>query len=331
MNIDLASALNTPGFVNEYARKSVYGLEMSADEKELDAAIQDHWKEIGRSGFDKDQEIAALIRRAVTPEVVMPAGELLSRMFNEGAIGEFDDTDYEVGPKNTLVAYEAILGGNVKKSYIDHSRLSPTWKSLQVRTEITYQELRRNGYKNVANMVNWAREAFEIKRVSMVLAAISAAITSGAANYINETSTSPTDTSMAALSLYLHDVSDGSAPIAFGLSKYIQTIGNLTNVNTNKTDVEKGLWNSTGFVKDYAGVELIGFSAQKKFPDSTTVVPDKTLFGVAGKIGNLDMRGELNVYETPDNNEEKLTLKLNGYTFGYCITDITKAAKVVIA
>jgi hypothetical protein len=331
MNIDLASALNMPGFVNEYSRKSVYGLEMSAEERELDAALQDHWKDIGRSGFDKDHELAALIMRTVTPEIVTPAGELLSRMFNEGSIGEFDDTDYEVGPKNTLVPYEAILGGNVKKSYIDHSRLTPTWKSLQIRTEISYQELRRNGYKNVANLVNWAREAFEVKRVALVFAALSAAISSGAANYINETSTAPTDTSMAALQLYLSEVSDGSAPIAFGLNKYIQAVGNLTNVNTNKTDVEKGLWNSTGYVKNYAGVELIGFSALKKFPDNTTVVPDKTLFGVAGKIGNLDMKGELNVYETPDNDSEKLTIKMNGYTFGYCITDITKVAKMVIA
>lgn len=331
MNIDFASALEIQGFFNKYAQHKVYGVELSAEEKELDAAVKDYWKEVGKSGFDRDQELAALIRRVVTPEVVMPAGELLSRMFNEGSVGEFDDVNYETSPENDLVAHEAIIGGNVDKSYIDFTRTTPTWKSLQVETEIPYQELRRNDYKTVANLVNWAKEALEMKRVSMVLTALSAAITGGAANYINEAGTNPTDTSMAALSLYLHDVSDGSAPIAAGLSKYIQAVGNLTNTNTNKTDMEKSMWNRTGFVKDYAGVELIGYSGQKKFPDGTTVVPDKTLFGVAGKIGNLDMRGELNVYETPDNNREVLSLKLNGYTFGYAFTNILKAAKMVIA
>jgi hypothetical protein len=126
-------------------------------------------------------------------------------------------------------------------------------------------------------------------------------------------------------------VSDGSAPISFGLNKYIQAIGNLTNVNTNKTDAEKSMWNKTGFVKDYAGVELIGYSGQKKFADNTTVVPDKVLFGAAGKVGNLDMRGELRVYETLDNNKEKVDIKMNGYTFGWAFTDLSKAAKVVIA
>lgn len=331
MNLDFASALDRPGFATDWARKVVYNMELSSDEKEMNAAADDYWKQVGRTGFDKDCALAALIMRTVTPEVVLPAGELLSRLFNEGSVGEFDDVDYEVGPKNTLVAHEAILGGNVDKSYIDHSRLTPTWKPLQIETAIMYQDLRRGGYKNVANLVNWAREAFEQKRVALILAALSGAILNGAANYINEGGTSPTDTSMAALALYLDDVSDGSAPVAFGLNKYIHAIGNLTNVNTNKTDTEKGMWNKTGVVQFYAGVELMGYSGQKKFPDGTTVVPNNVLFGAAGKVGNLDMRGDLRVFETPDNNKEKLDIKMNGYTFGYVFTDITKAAKMVIA
>lgn len=331
MNLDFASALERPGFINDWARKIVYNIDLSAEEKEMNAAADDYWKEVGKTGFDEGHALAALIRRSITPDVVMPAGEMLSRMFVEGSIGEFDDADYEVGAKNSLQAHEAIVGGNVDKSYIDHSRVAATWKSLQIETAIMYQDLRRGGYKNVANLVNFGREAFEMKRVSLVLAALSAAITSGAANYINETGTLPTDTSMGALSLYLHDISDGSAPIAFGLNKYIQAAGNLTNVNTNKTDVEKGLWNKTGFIKDYAGVELIGYSGQKKFADNTTIVPDHVLFGAAGKVGNLDMRGELRVYETLDNNKEKIDIKMNGYTFGWALTDLAKAAKVVIA
>lgn len=330
MNLDFASILERPGFINDWARKVQYNIELSADEKEMNAAADAFWKEVAATG-DQNKELAALLRRSITLDTVEPAGELLSRLFNEGSVGEFDDVSYEVQPKNTLQAHDAVVGGNVDASYIDHKLLSPTWKPLQIETYISLQDLRKGGYRNVANLVNFAREAFELKRVSYVLAALSAAITNGSANYIAESGATPTDTSMGSLSLYLNDVSDGSAPVAFALSKYIQAIGNLTNTNTNKTDVEKGLWNSTGFVKEYAGVELMPYSGQKKLADGTTVIPDKTVFGAAGKIGNIDMRGELVVLQDTDINKQKLHLILSNFVFGWAFTDLSKAAKIVIA
>lgn len=330
MNFDFASALERPGFINDWARKVQYNIELSADEKEMSKAADAFWKEVASVG-DQNKELAALLRRSITLDTVEPAGDLLSRLFNEGSVGEFDDVSYEVQPKNTLQAHDAVIGGNVDASYIDHSLLTPTWKPLQVETYISLQDLRKGGYRNVANLVNFAREAFELKRVSYILAALSAAITNGSANYIAEAGANPTDTSMGALSLYLNDVSDGSAPVAFALSKYIQAVGNLTNTNTNKTDVEKGLWNSTGFVQEYAGIELMRYSGQKKLADGSTIIPDKTVFGAAGKIGNIDMRGELVVLEDLDINKEKLHLKLNNFVFGWTFTDLSKAAKIVIA
>lgn len=330
MNLDFASILERPGFINDWARKVQYNIELSADEKEMNAAADAFWKEVAATG-DQNKELAALLRRSITLDTVEPAGELLSRLFNEGSVGEFDDVSYEVQPKNTLQAHDAVVGGNVDASYIDHKLLSPTWKPLQIETYVSLQDLRKGGYRNVANLVNFAREAFELKRVSLVLADLSAAITNGNPNYIAEATAAPTDTSMGALSLYLNDVSDGSAPIAFALSKYVQAVGNLTATNTNKTDVEKGLWNSTGFVKEYAGIELMPYSGQKKLADGTTIIPDKTVFGAAGKIGNIDMRGELVVLEDTDINKEKLHLKLNNFVFGWAFTDLSKAAKIVIA
>lgn len=330
MNLDFASILERPGFINDWARKVQYNIELSADEKEMNAAADAFWKEVAATG-DQNKELAALLRRSITLDTVEPAGELLSRLFNEGSVGEFDDVSYEVQPKNTLQAHDAVIGGNVDASYIDHKLLSPTWKPLQIETYISLQDLRKGGYRNVANLVNFAREAFELKRVSYVLSALSAAITNGSANYIAESGANPTDTSMGSLSLYLNDVSDGSAPVAFALSKYIQAIGNLTNTNTNKTDVEKGLWNSTGFVKEYAGVELMPYSGQKKLADGTTIIPDKTVFGAAGKVGNIDMRGELVVLQDTDINKQKLHLILSNFVFGWAFTDLSKAAKIVIA
>lgn len=330
MNMDFASILERPGFINDWARKVQYNVELSADEKEMNKAADAFWKEVASTG-DQNKEIAALLRRAITLDTVEPAGELLSRLFNEGTVGEFDDVSYEIQPKNTLHAHDAIIGGNVDASYIDHKLLTPTWKPLQIETYISLQDLRKGGYRNVANLVNFAREAFELKRVGYVLAALSAAITNGNANYIAEAGANPTDTSMSSLSLYLNDVSDGSAPVAFALSKYIQAVGNLTNTNTNKTDVQKGLWNTTGFVKEYAGVELMPYSGQKKLADGTTIVPDKTIFGAAGKIGNIDMRGELVVLQDTDINKQKLHLILSNFVFGWAFTDLSKAAKIVIA
>ena len=49
---------------------------------------------------------------------------------------------------------------------------------------------------------------------------------------INEATSAPTETSAKALALYLHDVSDGNAPLVFGLNKYIQGIAGLTGATS---------------------------------------------------------------------------------------------------
>lgn len=331
MNTEFASIIEQPGFVSDWARKVVYNCELSAEEKEMNTAADAYWKEVGRTGVDKNQELAALLTKTITPDVVTAPGELLGRMFNEGTIGEFDDTRVESMPKNTLIAHEATIGGNVDASYVDHSVLTPTRKSLAIETYIPYQEIRRGGYKSVANYVNWAREAFEMKRVAMVMTAVSAAIGSGSANYINEASTAPTDTSMLALALYLADMVEDGSPFAFGLNKYIQAVANLDKADKNKTDTEKSMWFSKGFLPFYSGVALLGYSGQKLLADGSYQVPNNTIIGVAGKIGTLETVGSLNVYETMDNDKEQIHLKMNGYTFAYCIADATKVAKIVIA
>jgi hypothetical protein len=329
--IEFSQMLEDPQGGAEWARKVTYNCELSAAESEMNAAADALWKEIGRTGFDRNHDLSALMTKVITPDVVTAPGELLSRMFNEGTIGEFDDTHVEVMPKNTLTAHESVIGGNVDASYMDHSIVVPTRKSLAIETYIPYQELRRGGYKNVANYLNWAREAFEMKKVSLVMAAVSAAIGSGSDNYINESSAAPTDTSMLALALYLHDMVEDGSPFAFGLNKYIQAVANLDKADKNKTDTEKSMWFSKGFIPFYSGVALLGFSGQKLLADGSYQVPNNTIIGVAGKIGTLETIGSLNVYETMDNDKEQIHLKMNGYTFSYAIADATKVAKIVIA
>ncbi len=330
MTSEFAARLEQPKYIAEWAMRNAYGLELSAEDRDMNAATDEFIKNIGRTGLDRDHEIAQLFTRALSPEVVNAPGEILSRMFDEGSIGEFDDKRIEYLPSNTLKAHEATVGGNVDASFIDHSVITPTTKFLQIETNIPMQELRRGGYKTVATYVNFAREAFEQKKVSTIMTAIAAAITSGD-NFINEGSTAPTDTSMAALALYLIDKSEGEVPFAFGLNKYIQAISNLSVANVNKTDVQKSMWFNSGFLTKYSGIDLIGFSAQKLLADGSYMVPNNTLIGVAGKIGTLDMKGDLRILEREDIDSEKIFLKMTGYQYSYAITDITKAAKMAIA
>lgn len=330
MNTEFASRLEQPGYVAEWASKIIYNRELSAEDKEMNVVADAFVKEIGRTGYDRDHEIAELFTRALTPDVVNAPGEILSRMFVEGTIGEFDDKRIEYMPSNTMKAYDATVGGNVDASYIDHSLITPTLKFHQIETYIPLQELRRGGYKSLATYINFSREAFEQKKVSTVMTAVAAAITSGN-NYISEGTTMPTDTSMGALTLYLNDMSEGTVPFIFGLNKYIQAVSNLTNANTNKTDVEKSMWFNSGLLTKYAGVDLIGFSGQKLLADGSYIVPNNTLIGVAAPIGTLDMRGDIRVLEEVFIDKELVHLKLTGYEYAYAIASILKAAKMAIA
>ena len=90
-------------------------------------------------------------------------------MFDRGTIGEFDDTKSIIVPKNTLVAYEAAKGGTVDKSYIDLTSASPTWTHLQIDTEISYADLRRNGFKSIAKLTVFAEEALKNKMFFNIL------------------------------------------------------------------------------------------------------------------------------------------------------------------
>jgi hypothetical protein len=95
MNTEFAARLEQPGYIADWSKKNVYGYELSAEDKEMNAAADAFIKEIGRTGNDRDHEIAQLFTKALTPEVINAPGEILSRMFVEGTIGEFDDKRIE--------------------------------------------------------------------------------------------------------------------------------------------------------------------------------------------------------------------------------------------
>lgn len=331
MNLELSEIMKQEGRMIDWANTIQYNTASANNEdKEISAVLDDWARTLGKNCHDPNNEVATLIRRSITPDVVQPAGEVLDMMFDQSDIGEFDDVTEEIDAVNTIQVFDAVPGGNVDRSFIDTRYAEPKWTSLQAETDLTFQKLRRDGYREVARILTFIRDALEAKKVARVTETIAAMI-AGGANYFTETTSMPTDASMEQFALYLHDMEmGGGAPIAFGLNKYIQAISKLSGTSDFATDKEKNMWNRTGFILQYSGVELLGYTGQRKLADGSTVVPDKMLIGVAGKIGSLITRGETRVLESNDINAERLHIKVTGYTFGTSITKPENVAKLVM-
>lgn len=328
LKTEIAELMNKEGQMFEISQKITYNRNLNAEEKEV-AQVCDAWvKEIAERGTDRDCEIASFIRKTITDEVYNAPDELLDALFDRGSVGEFDDYMVDKTPKNTIQAYDAAIGGNVDKSYIDFGSLAPTWKHAQAEFELPYIEMRRNGFKSVALLTNYAVEALRNKQFYDIFTAIDTAITGGEQAII-EAGTSPTQTSMDALSLYLLDRSN--SPTAVCLSKYAQAIGRMTGYNSYMSEAMKNDFNRYGLVNFFDGVNIASISGAKKLASGEKLIPDKKIFGIAGKIGTLDQKGDVRVYETMDNNAEKVNVKVTGFQYGYCITDIDKVAKITLA
>ena len=332
MNTELSAIMNESGRMIDWSNAVKYApAELTPENKEISAVIDAWAREIGKTGNDPDHELSALITRTFTPDTVSAPSELIDRLFDTDSVGEFDDYRVEVEPKNTIQVYDAISGGNVPRSFIDHTVLKPEWTTLQAETDITLESMRRGGYKTVSNLISYINEALELTRVSRLIDTIDKAIT-GAPNLFNETGAVPTEAVCRNLATYLLDVADsGDEPAIFGLNKYIVGMTGLDSAQYGFSDAVKDQYNRTGKIEMYAGVRLFGLSGQKKMANGQLVIPDKRLFAAAGKIGRAITRGETRTLQETDINNEKIHIKVTGYSFGTAITDISKAAKVVYA
>lgn len=329
---EFAEIVKQPSAVTDWAGKVAYGVELSADEKQISETMDAWAKELGQKG-DPNHELAAMITKTFSNEEVSAPSELLSRVFNESSIGEFDDYEEVYAPENTIMAHEAIIEGNVDRSFIEHSVGKAQWKSLAAETDISMQDLRRGGYRTVANLVSLIKDAQELKKVKMTMDYLDSLIVDGNPNYIVESNALPTAAVMDELALYLHDVGEGDAPVAFMLNKYRQAIAKLSQAERWPTDAVKTLYNNTGFIDQYAGIDLLSYSGQKKLADGSLILPDKTIYGVAGKIGSAITRGDARVLQEENINTERIHIKVTGFTFGWCVNKnhLDKIAKVVLA
>ena len=330
LNTEIAEIMNKDGQMYDWAEKVSSNISLTSEEKEI-ASVVDAWaKEIGTKGRDTENEISEFIIKTITDSVYNAPDALIERMFDYDTIGEFDDYVINKTPKNTLMAYEAAKGGNVNKSYIDGSALTPDWKHAQVETEISYAQLRRNGYKSIANLAVFAKEALDNSKVKAAMDTLDAAITGGSQVFAVTGGASALTKAVAdQLALYVLDmVDDGDMPFAFGLNKYAQALANMSGYTSFMSNDMKDAYNRYGFVRDYGGLSIGGFSGQKKSANGELIVPDKRVFGIGGKLGVICDRGELRVYETVDNNKERVSLKFTGYEYGIKITNPEKAAKI---
>lgn len=226
LNSEIKELMNKDGVMFEIAEKVEYRQNLTSEEKEI-AEIADSWcREIGKTGKDPDCQIAAFVTKTVNEELYNAPDELLDQIFDRGSIGEFDDIESYKDPKNTLVAHEAAKGGTVDRSWIDINVVKPTWKNRQVETDLSYVDLRKNGFKAVATLTTYMKEACQNALFYDALSMADAAVTGGE-QLIAVDGATPTIEAMDALSLYLNDRADNNVIIT--LNKYAQAIRRMPN------------------------------------------------------------------------------------------------------
>lgn len=328
LNIEVAELMKKPGRVYSVAEKTQYNLPMDAEDKEIAEVCEAHINELIDRG-DPDREIAQFVNRTVTDDTYNAPDELLDAMFTRGNVGENDNYQAERNVKNTLVAHEAAKGGNVPKSYLHFEVIKPTWKNIQVETDISFNEIRRNGWKSIATLTTYMSETLKNKMFYDIFGMVDDMITGGD-QLITVAGKEPTMESMDALTLYLNEYADGANPFTVSLQKYCAKMRRMTGYAQYLSDASKDEFNRYGLVKTYDGVAVTGISSAKRLGDGSMLLPDARIFGIGGVVGNLDMKGETHTYEDYDNNNEKVHLMLKDFSYGYCITHPERVAKIVL-
>nr|DAG64136.1 MAG TPA: hypothetical protein [Caudoviricetes sp.] len=273
LNTEIAEVMQAPGKVYDVAEKTQYNRVLNGEEKEIAEVMDAFVRDVGKTGRDTDKQIASFITKTVQDELYNAPDELLDSMFDRGNIGEFDDFQAERTVKNTLVAHEAAKGGNVPRSYLHLETLTPVWHNLQVETDLSYVDMRKNGWKSVANLTTFMTETLKNKMFAIILNQVDAAI-AGGEQKIDVSAAAPTMEAMDKLALYLNEYSDGSNPFTVSLMKYCSQLRRMTGYAQYLSDSMKDDFNRYGLVKTYDGVAITGISSAKKLGDGSLLIPD---------------------------------------------------------
>ena len=328
VNSEMKELMSKEHVLFDIAEKVNYGKSITAEEKEI-VDISDAWaREVGETGKDPDCEIATYVKKVVQDEIYNAPDELLDQIFERGSIDEFDNVEYDKVGKNTLIVHDAAKGGVVDRSWIDLSAIVPVVRNKQVETDLSYVDLRKNGFKSIANLTVFMKEACQNALFYDLFTQLDAAIVGGEA-LITETGSAPTITDMDLLSLYLNDRSDDSVIVT--LTKYAQAIRRMPGYAQYLSEAMKNDFNRYGLAKTYDSIGIAGISGAKRQGNGNYMIPDKRIFGVAGKIGNLDMKGDIHVYQDMNNQSEQIHLMLKDFTYSFALTKPENCAKIVIS
>lgn len=332
MNIELSEYMKQKGVMRSWAENVVLhskdkSIELSQEEQEISKAVDDFAGNISISGVG-DPALSQFLVKIVEQEVADVPSELISKIFTEGSIGEFDDIGIVASPKNTLIAREtAARTGNTKKSYIDFTRGTKFSKHLQIETEIRMSDLRRDGALTIAQLTLFAIEAFELKKFNLMFGSIDSLVTEGGENYFPCTG-ELTQEGMDAFAGYIED--NGNNGVMVGLSNVLRRIKNMSGYDKFLSETMKDKLYNASILEKFNSVDILSFNAAKKLGDGSLVLPERKIYGISDAIGSMETRGALRVLQTPDNNREVISLKFTGYEFVYTITNPEKISKLVI-
>lgn len=328
--IEVAEAIENTNIIELSERAKVGNLSES-DENAIEV-LDNFAREIGNTGKTTENTmlISELIKKTVEPLVFNPDDSILSKMFNMGGIGEFDEEHYSGLPKNTIKVYDAVRGGNVPKSYVDPSLFTPVKISLQAETELDYSDLRRNGWKSIVKMAELTREAMEQEMFYRLFAGVDSALDALTGDQDIDTASALTQANMDIFTRYINDWNDGGT-FMVGLSKYIDASKRMAGIENYLSDEMKNELNRLGKLAMFDGVPMSSIPTARKTANGKNLLPDKRIFGIAGQIGDANMRGEMRMYETYDNDAEKVKLKFTGFEFEYVIYYLDKMARIVFA
>ena len=93
----------------------------------------------------------------------------------------------------------------------------------------------------------------------------------------------------------------------------------------------KNEFNRYGLAKTYDGIGIAAISGARRQGNGNLLIPSQRIFGIAGKVGNLDMKGDIHVYQDMNNKSEQIHLMLKDFTYGFAITKIENCAKIVLS
>lgn len=328
LNLEFSEAIEKSGStLYDIAEKVTYSRPLTQDEKEVYELSDAFVRNVGKTGHDPEHAIAAFVTRTIQEEEYNAPDELLDQLFDRGTLGEFDEAEYQKKLINTLEAHEAAKGGTVDRSWLDYSYVKPFTKNFQVDTDLSYADMRRNGFKSVANLTTSISEALKNKLFYTVFSIVDNSIIGGS-QVITAGGNKPTQSAWDEMSLYLLD--RNSDAVAVCLSKYAQALGRMEGRAQYMADSMKENFNRYGLVTFADGVRIASISSAYTTGKGELLLPDNRIFGVAGKLGNIDMKGEIHIYQDEDNYNDKIILHAKDYTASIAITNIENVCKMVL-